>query len=141
MPIAVGRAMSGSLTDHAIHLRLPLKPEYLPVLRATAGVINYNYDEIMQIRVAVSEVFDQALRFVSQDKPDQEILELRVKFMVEEQHMELVITTPVDSGDRASRWLDEEGQAVIGSLMDKVELGPDNGTVRMIKYRSVAQSR
>ena len=137
--------MSGSLTDHAIHLRLPLKPEYLPVLRATAGVIagviNYNYDEIMQIRVAVSEVFDQALRFVSQDKPDQEVLELRVKFMVEEQHMGLVITTPVDSGDRASRWLDEEGQAVIGSLMDKVELGPDNGTVRMIKYRSVAQSR
>ena len=40
-----------------VHLRLPVKPEYLAVLRATTGVIagnmDFNYDEVMQIRVAM----------------------------------------------------------------------------------------
>ena len=137
--------MSGSLTDHVIHLRLPLKPEYLPVFRATAGVIagviNFNYDEIMQIRVAVSEVFEQAVRCVTQERPNQEVIELGVKFLVQQDGLELLITIPAIGGDHISHWVDEEGQAVISSLMDKVELSSDDGTVRMTKYRSAVQSR
>ncbi|MCH8993835.1 MAG: UDP-N-acetylglucosamine 1-carboxyvinyltransferase, partial [Chloroflexi bacterium] len=56
--------MRESMTQDVIQMRLPLKSEYLPVLRAAVGVIaggmEFTYDEVMQLRVAISEVFDLA---------------------------------------------------------------------------------
>ena len=52
-------------------MRLPPKPEYLSVLRAAIGVIagdiSFNYDEIIQLRVAVSEAFQMTIRQVPQE--------------------------------------------------------------------------
>lgn len=74
------KLIGGSWTNDTIELRLPLKPQYLPILRATtgvvAGVVGFNYDEIMQLRVAVSEVFDLALKHVTPGSEVSEVNEL-----------------------------------------------------------------
>lgn len=74
------KLIGGSWTNDTIELRLPLKPQYLPILRATtgvvAGVVGFNYDEIMQLRVAVSEVFDLALKHITLGRWASEVNEL-----------------------------------------------------------------
>ncbi len=54
------------MTDDLIELHLPPKAEYVPIVRALAGVIagemSFTYDEIVQIRVAVSELFEIGVR-------------------------------------------------------------------------------
>ena len=60
-----GPRAGGTLTD-AIELRLPSRPEYLTLVRAAVGVIaggmSFNYDEIIQLRVAVSEAVQMTMR-------------------------------------------------------------------------------
>ena len=57
------------MTNDVIEVRLPPKPEYLPVIRAAVGVIVgtmfFNYDEIIQIRVAAAEAFELAIRQIT----------------------------------------------------------------------------
>ena len=47
------------MANDVFELRLPPKSQYVSILRATVGVIagnmSFNYDEIIQIRTAVSE--------------------------------------------------------------------------------------
>ena len=76
--------MAKSWTNDVIQLRLPLKPEYLTLLRAAVGVIagtiSFNYDEIMQLRAAVSEVFDLGVKSVSGKEGNSEHDELSIRF-------------------------------------------------------------
>ena len=57
------------MTD-VIELRLPPRSEYLTLVRAAVGVISggmpFNYDEIIQLRVAISEAVQMVTQWATQ---------------------------------------------------------------------------
>lgn len=144
MPIFMGRSMAGNLTADVIQMRLPLKPEFLPVLRATVGVIagtmEFNYDEITQLRVAVSEVFDLAIRHSTGREEDAEIGDLSVRFVTERNRLEILIEAPANYSGELDTKEDEESVALLRSLMDTVEFGNERMAVGMAKYKAVQRS-
>jgi len=132
-----------SWTNDVMELRLPLKSEYLPILRATTGVVagvaSFNYDEIMQLRVAVSEVFDLAIRHVMLGKGVSEVSDVVVRFSVYTDKIEILVTGPQDYTSYLNSEEGKESLALLRSLMDEVEFGAEvagKTVVRMVKYRS-----
>ena len=132
--------MAESLTNDVIQLRLPLKPEYLTLLRAAVGVIagtiNFNYNDIMQLRAAVSEVFDIGIKGVSDKDWNSKINELGIRFVPQAAGLEVLITYPAGSSLDLGQQEHQETRALLESLMDKVEFGVGQATVHMVKYKS-----
>ena len=122
----------------SIRLRLPLKSEYLPVLRMAtgviAGVMTFNYDEIVQLRVAVSEVFSIAIKNIPGEIEPEQTDEVEFRFTVSPDNLEVWVAA--ESNDIAD--LDkedaEESRALLASLMDEVEFGGEQYLVRMVKH-------
>ncbi len=132
-----------SWTNDVIELRLPLKPEYLLILRATtgvvAGVISFNYEEIMQLRVAVSEVFELAIKHVTPGSGISEVNELVVRFSVYPEKMEILIVGPRDYISYLNTEEGKESLALLRSLTDEVEFGAavaGKTVVHMVKYKA-----
>ena len=122
----------------AIELRLPLKIEYLGVVRGLAGVIagtlDFNYDEVMHLRVALSEVFEMATH-VEEHEAEATPRDVVVSFQPRSDGLEVRVAAPVGLvrdivGERG-----EESRALLDSLMDSVDYDTD-GAVRMVKRRS-----
>ena len=121
----------------SIRLRLPLKSEYLPVLRMASGVIagvmSFRYDEIVQLRVAVSEAFSIAVKNTSGEMGSEQTDEVEFRFTVSPESLEVQVLSQanilvdLDSEDA------EESRALLESLMDEVELGGEQYLVRMVK--------
>ncbi len=131
-----------SWANDIIELRLSLKPEYLPILRATtgvvAGVISFNYDEIMQLRMAISEVFDLAIKHVKPGGGILQVNELAVRFSVHPDKLEIVTMGPKDYTSYLNTGEGRESLALLRSLMDEVEFGGEvagKTLVCMVKYR------
>jgi hypothetical protein len=132
--------MAEGLTNDVLHLRLPLKPEYLNVLRTTAAVISgtldFNYDEIIQVRVAVAELFDLAAKNLPRGRRPSEADDLQVRFIPRASGLEIVVKHPTAFLNGLGGEENRETQALLDSLMDVVELGADDSVVRIVKYRS-----
>lgn len=129
-----------------IELRLPPTSDYLPVLRATIGVIaggmSFNYDEIIQLRVAISEAYNLAIRRVVPEEQTGTASNLTVRFTMGPERLEILIPSP--HGYPAPRPVEEEieSQALLESLMDEVQLGggsADEPVVTMAKYKSAGE--
>ena len=134
------------MANDVVELRLPLKHEYLPVLRATigviAGTITFNYDEIMEIRVAVSEVFNRAMKHTTRRGKGSEENELAVRFVVQPEVIEIQMTGPKNPKGHVNSE-EEESTALLKSLMDEVEFGAetsDKTVVRMVRYKPTEES-
>ena len=134
------------LTD-ALEMRLPAKGEYLPVVRAAIGVIaggmDFNYDEIVQLRVAISEAFELAVKRASLRSRSSASMEVAVRITVELDRLEIVIPKTRDMESRLSLDDEMESEALLKSLMDEVEIDGEAGTdalVRMIKYKTAVQT-
>ena len=128
-------------SSDVLELKLPLKPEYLPVIRATAGVIaggmSFNYDEIVQVRVAVGEAFDLTMlrNKVGTASPDG--IELVVRFTVSLDRLEILIPALAGAGDSVASQEETESVAFLHSLMDEVVFtgeAQEITSVRLIKY-------
>ena len=130
-----------------VELRLPPRAHYLPVLRATLGVVagnmSFDYDEILQLRVAVSEAFELAIEHsrAAGDAPGVDAL--AVTFVVHPASLEILVTDPdpVSGGAESAR--ESESRAVLESLLDRVEFGVRAGgakVTRMVKRRSRERS-
>ncbi len=132
--------MEESSTNDVIEIRLPLKAVYLNVLRAAVGVIagtvSFNYDEIMHLRVAVSAVFDQLLKRVAQGDWVSEVIEEAVRFAVQPDKIEILITCLSDCTCDFNSEEEQESLALVKSLMDEVEYRAERTAVRMAKYKS-----
>ena len=131
------------MSNDTIALWLPLKPQYLGILRATTGVVagtsSFTYDEIMQLRTAVSEAFGLAIKQVTPREEVSEVGELAVRFVVEPDVMEILITSPLDYTSHLDSEEGKESQAVLRNLMDEVRVGADAAgktVLRMVKYKS-----
>lgn len=88
-------ASSGLILSDVIEIKLPPSSEYLAVVRATIGVIagniSFNYDEVIQLRVAASEVFSLAMEWISQDAAASATRELALQFIVEGNKLEIFV--------------------------------------------------
>ena len=134
----------GSLAD-VIEVRLPPISDYLSVLRATVGVLAggmaFNYDEIIQLRVAIAEAFSLAVRRVTLDGEPSVPAELAVRFVLETDRIEIHIPTPRDSSLRLGVDEEVESRALIESLMDEADFGGEacgKTFIRMAKYNTAA---
>ena len=133
---------SSAATDNTVELRLPPKAEYIPVLRATLGVIAgtmpFNYDGIVQLRVAVSEAFAMAIRHIQQAGGHLESVVLGVRFAGDAARLEIVMSDPEASAAAAEAPDETESRAVIESLVDSAEFGAEVGgqsVIRLVKHR------
>ena len=133
--------MPANFNSDVVQLRLPLKPEYLSVLRATVGVtagsVNFDYGEIMQLRVVVSELFELAARHCSGSGGD-DVLDVSIE--VSPDRLEMRIGGPRDYLDGLAVEERQESQALLESLMDEVEFGAQGSMVRLVKYKAGARS-
>ena len=134
--------MGESQTIDAVHLRLPIKPEYLSVLRSTVGVIagnlDFRYDEVIQLRVAVSEIFDLAIEHRKRQPYAQAFNELTIEFAPQVDGLRIVITHPQQIAGGLLAQGGDETRALLDSLMDKVEVSEETSAVCMVKLKSVA---
>ncbi|PKB64909.1 MAG: hypothetical protein BZY80_01595 [SAR202 cluster bacterium Io17-Chloro-G2] len=125
-----------------IELRVPPKLEHQSVARAAIGVIagglSFNYDEIIQLRVAVSEAFEIMLRRVERTSPESAPTEVIIRFKTDTDSIEVLIPGwPSIAGYVASEE-EAESQALLESLMDEIMLdGGNEGepVVRMLKRK------
>ena len=127
-------------THDVVRLRIPLKSEYLSVLRATAaaiaGSMDFNYDEVIQIRIAVSEVFDMALEHTGRVGSSEDVIDLPIEFVIGEDILEFQISYPVQRTEALDREQNEETHAILHSLMDTVDFSVDDAIVHMTKRRT-----
>jgi len=133
------------LTD-VIELRLPPRSEYLTLVRAAVGVISggmsFNYDEIIQLRVAVSEAVQMATQWATQEETAATGAQLVVRFNVKPDRLTILLTVPEGLARPITAEPDEEGLALLQSLVDEVEFGVGAGdelSIRMVKYRAAVE--
>ncbi len=134
------------MASDSVELSLPLKPQYLLVLRATvcvvAGTVSFAYDEIMELRAAASEIFDAAVNHPTPTPERGNEDELTVQLVVDPDKIEITMIGPENFTDALHGQQGEESRAVLRSLMDEVEFGverPGKTGVRMLKYRSAGE--
>jgi len=115
-----------SLAD-VIEVRLPPAPAYLPLLRATvgvlAGIMSFNYDEIIQLRVAISEAFNLAIRWAAHESSTTSPDEILMRFVVAPDRIEILVPKRPGSIGQIDIEREEESCALLESLMDDVEFG------------------
>ena len=125
-----------------IELRVPPKLVHQSVARAAIGVIagglSFNYDEIIQLRVAVSEAFEIMFRRVQQTSPEASPLEVTIRFSTDEYSIEVLFPPWPSIPGYVATEEDAESQALLESLMDEVQLNsgiPGGPVIRMLKRR------
>ena len=146
-----------------LELQLPAKPEYLSVFRATIGAIaggmSFNYDEIIQLRVAASEAFTMCTGQISQGPPGSPPAGLTIRLTVEPDNIKIFISKLQDypscpphlaggnvpGTDRLLPDTEEEieRRALLESLMDEVEIGgraADDISIRLVKYKGTLEA-
>ncbi|HET7522484.1 MAG TPA: anti-sigma B factor RsbW [Bacillales bacterium] len=135
-----------------IEMTVPAKPEYVGVIRLTSsGVANrigFSYDDIEDIKVAVSEACTNAVNHAYNNEEEGKIT---VGFGVYEDRLELMVVDRGKSfdlekvhrevgpfeGDVSIEQMNEGGLGLflIETLMDKVEISGESGVmVLMTKY-------
>ena len=109
------------------------------MLRATVGVIagtmDFRYDDIIQLRVAMSEIFELATRHAEAQRRTSGAEELVVRFKTQPDRLEIEITPPTELAGALTGQDHQENRALLESLMDRVELAVEERVVRMVKYK------
>ena len=130
-----------------LELRLPAKTEYLPVVRAAIGVIaggmGFNYDEIVQLRVAVTEAAELTVEMAGRGTPSSAPMEMVVRFTVVPDQLEIVIPSLRDAEGRPVLEVEAESEALLESLLDEVEVAGETGgepLFRMVKYKEAPKA-
>ena len=136
----------GQSTDDTLVLRLPAKSDYLPVLRATLGVIagsmSFNYDEVLQLRVAASEAYSLAIRHFGRERGLQGSRAIAVSFVIETDRLLVLVSDPYAGHTPADQEAEMESRAVLESLVDSVEFGVEaegERVTRLVKRKSASQ--
>ena len=138
-----GESSREGLANDTVELRIPAKSDYLPVLRAAVGVIagnvSFAYDEIIQLRVAVSEAFDLAIRHAQGGEGAQGVDSLALRVVVGTDELEILMTDQGAPAGLVESDEETESRAVIESSVDQVEFDvelEDSSFIRMVKRRS-----
>ena len=138
-------AEPGAVRD-LIQLRLPAKPKYLPVLRAAIGVIagtmEFTYDEIVNLRVAMLEAFDLAAKDLNSQGQVGRLKDLKVDILIEPERLEIQFPIAPSRAGGPPTEEEKESQALLSSLMDELEFEVVAGSgpvMRMVKYNNARE--
>ena len=125
-----------------LELRLPPKPEFLTLVRAVTGVIagglSFRYDEIVQLRTAAAEAFELIVRHAEQSPRISAPDNVSIRFTITTDRLEILIINTEDAAGTINSQEHAESEALLGSLMDEVDLRagtPERPSIRLIKYR------
>ena len=114
------------MTD-VIEWRLPPRSEYLTLVRAAVGVISggmsFNYDEIIQLRVAISEAAQMATQWAIPNESEDTGAQLVVRFTVQPDRLVLLLTVSAGLAGAAAGEPDDAGRPLLQILVDAVEFG------------------
>ena len=102
--------------------------------------MSFNYDEVIQLRVAASEVFNLAMEWVTQDAAASATRELALQFIVEGNKLEILVPNQISYTVSLTRDEMVESKALLESLMDEVEFGGganEDPMIRVAKYNTV----
>ena len=120
-----------------IEVRLPPTPDYLPIVRATVGVLSgimsFNYDEIIQLRVAVSEAFNLATRWAKKEDGVNSPDEVSMRFVVAVDKIEILVTNRLGFTGQIDTESEMESCTTLKSLMDEVLFGDGAANEPLIK--------
>ncbi len=137
-----GRGSTQSLPGNAVELRLPPSREYLPVLRAAVGVVagtaSFNHDDILQLRVAVTDAFDLASRQMNEAGGASKERGLTFRFVLGRGQLEVLVSGPKSLPETPDSTEEAESRALLKSVVDSVELGAEAGgewVIRLIKRK------
>ena len=134
------------MSNDVIELRLPPRPEYISVLRAAVGVVagamSFTYDDIVQLRVAVSEAFELAIKYVARAERGSDVGQLIVCFEVGPDKLAIQIPAPAGYTAHLDYEEEKESYALLRSLMDELEFGVDGKhVIQMAKHRPAGQQQ
>lgn len=131
----------GNLVD-VIEIRIPPKLKHQQVARSAIGVIaggiSFNYDEIIQLRVAMSEAFEIMLRRVQRADSGSSPSEVTILFNIDTDSIEVLIPRWPRIAGYAATEEDDESRALLESLMDEIHLNGDaegEPVIRMLKHK------
>ena len=135
------------MTANVVELRLFLRPEHRVILRGTtaliAGNASFAYDQVMQLRVASSEIFDIALRHAIRGQSPVEDLPITFRFAIGLDQLEIEATysaSPTASADVGEEEM--ESRALLASLVDEVTYGTSaTGEARLRVTKRLSASR
>ena len=99
------------------------------------GVSSLGYDQIMQLRLAVSEAFE-FVRRLPLESAHADGIDLGCSFVIGPDKLEILITSPGHMSIEYRSAEDEETLALLNSLMNVVEIDPEKSLVRLVKYTS-----
>ena len=85
--------------------------------------MSFDYDEIMQLRVAVSEAFELAIEHLQAQRDPPENVSLSVTFVAYPDRLEITVMDPGAPSGAVESAEDVESKVVIESLLDSVEFG------------------
>ena len=138
-------SMEGSSTD-ILELKLPAKAEFLPLVRASAGVIagglSFRYDEIVQLRTAIAEAFELTVQHSRGDRGLPATANITIRFTITPERLEIVVPTVEESTSTLGSQERAESEALLRSLMDEVELHDESAegpSLRLVKFRPRAE--
>ncbi|MES5397499.1 anti-sigma B factor RsbW [Bacillus amyloliquefaciens] len=135
-----------------IEMKIPAEPEYVGIVRLTlsgvASRMGYTYDDIEDLKIAVSEACTNAVQHAYKDESKGEV---SVRFGVFEDRLEVIVADQGDSFDfdqkqqdlgpyTPSHTVDQLSEGGLGlylmeTLMDEVKVQSNSGvTVAMTKY-------
>lgn len=137
-----------------IEMKIPAKPEYVGIIRLTlsgvASRMGYAYEEIEDLKIAVSEACTNAVQHAYKGG-DGEDGEVAVRFLVYEDRLEIIVADKGGSFDfkqkqedlgpyTSAHTVDQLAEGGLGlylmqTLMDEVEVQANSGvTVAMTKF-------
>lgn len=105
--------------------------------------MSLGYDQIMQLRLAVSEVFELVSRrnphktaHADGETAGADGIDLECSFVICPDKLEVLITASAHASVEYPGAEDEESLALLNSLMNVVEIDPETSLVRLVQYRA-----
>ena len=138
----IDKSLNKPLATEIVEVKVPPRSKYLPVLRAAAGVVAggmaLNYDEILELRVAVSEAFDLVIRHIDDDDTINDTREIVTTFVIGPDRLEVLVEDPGYRPGAVDDSKETESRVVLESLVDAVEMGAEvrgHRVIRLVKSR------
>lgn len=134
--------------EKIVILKIPPSPEFVGVVRLTlsgiASRMNFSYDEIEDLKIAVAEACNNAIQHAYANADSRNSVSITIKFTINQKYLEIDV---IDKGEgfdvkkqdmRKTRPQEEGGMGIflIKALVDEASFSSSNeGTqVKMIKY-------
>ncbi len=107
-----------------------------------AGGLDLDYDEILQLRVAISEAFEMVTRQIGSNEAIDDSSEIATVFVIRPDRLEVLVRDPGYRQGATEDSKEKESRVVHESLADAVEIGAEergHRVIKLVKRRSAEE--